>query len=224
MFKQDICIGFSLCVTSLVAQIDAPRKSISIGGIENNDVQQSVMVSPENSLESIRSGNISIKSRVTLSDPMNADLKKNIRFNQGNQFAKKEFTALTTKLNKAYEKSDRPVRPEYLNNQYLGDFKSGSKFVKFLYRDHEYVDGDRVRVYLNDQVVHPNILLTGEFQGFYIDLEKGFNKIDIEALNQGESGPNTAQFVMYDDNKQVISSNIWNLATGVKATVIIVKD
>ena len=208
----------------MVAQIDAPRKSISIGGIENNDVQQSVLVSPETSFESIRAGTISIKSRVTLSDPMKADLKKNIRFNQGNQFAKKEFPALTTKLNKAYEKSDRPVRPEYLNNQYLGDFKSGSKFVKFLYRDHEYVDGDRVRVYLNDQVVHPNILLTGEFQGFYIDLEKGFNKIDIEALNQGESGPNTAQFVMYDDNKQVISSNIWNLATGVKATVIIVKD
>lgn len=208
----------------MVAQIDGPRKSISIGGIENNDVQQSVLVSPENSLETIRSGTISIKSRVTLSDPMSADLKKNIRFNQGNQFAQKEFTALTTKLNKAYEKSDRPIKPEYLTNQYLGDFKSGSKFVKFLYRDHEYVDGDRVRVYLNDHVIHPNILLTGEFQGFYIDLEKGFNKIDIEALNQGESGPNTAQFVMYDDNKQVISSNIWNLATGVKATVIIVKD
>jgi hypothetical protein len=30
--------------------------------------------------------------------------------------------------------------------------------------------------------------------------------------------------VMYDDNRQVISTNIWNLATGVTATVIIVKD
>lgn len=224
MFKPFIFVGFMLCVTNIVAQIDAPRKSIEIGGTQDNDIQRSVFVSPENSLESIRSGTLSIKSRVKLSDPMNADLKKNIRFNQGNQFAQKEYTALTNKLNKTYEKSDRPIRPEYLSNQYLGDFKSGSKFVKFLYRDHEYVDGDRVRVYINDHVIHPNILLTGEFQGFYIDLEKGFNKIDIEALNQGESGPNTAQFVMYDDNKQVISSNVWNLATGVKATVIIVKD
>jgi hypothetical protein len=224
MFKQFISLGFLLCATGLVAQIDAPRKSIAIGGTQDNDIEQSVFLSPKSNLESISSGSLSIKSKVTLSDPMRADLKKNIRFNQGNNFAKKEYTALTNKLNKAFATSDRPIRPEYLQNQYLGDFKSGSKFVKFLYRDHQYVDGDRVRIYVNDHVIHPNILLTGEFQGFYIDLEKGFNKIDIEALNQGESGPNTAQFVMYDDNKQVISSNVWNLATGVKATVIIVKD
>lgn len=224
MFKKVIFLGLTLCTTVLVAQIDAPRKSIAIGGTQDNDTQQSVLVSPESVSDIIRSGSIAIKSKVKLTDPMSADLKKNIRFNQGNQFAQREFKAITNKLNKAFAKSDRPIRPEYLVNQNLGEFKSGSKFVKFLYRDHEYVDGDRVRVYVNDRVVHPNILLTGEFQGFYIDLEKGFNKIDIEALNQGESGPNTAQFVMYDDDKQVISSNVWNLATGVKATVIIVKD
>ncbi|MEQ3656404.1 MAG: hypothetical protein ABNH00_11115 [Dokdonia sp.] len=224
MLKRLVCFIFIGVAATAMAQIDIPRKSIEIGGTEENKVETSILVSPEPALEAITSGTISIKSRVKLSDPMEADIKKNIRFNRGNEFAQKDYTALTNKLNKAYATTDRPIKPEYLVNQYLGDFKSGSKFVKFLYRDHEYVDGDRVRVYINDQVIHPNILLTGEFEGFYIDLEKGFNKIDIEALNQGESGPNTAQFVMYDDNKQVISSNIWNLATGVKATVIIVKD
>ena len=79
-------------------------------------------------------------------------------------------------------------------------------------------------VSINDTIVNPNVWLAGEFRGFYIDLKKGFNKIEIKALNQGTSGPNTAQFVMYDDKKNVISSNIWNLATGVTASVIIIKD
>ena len=46
----------------------------------------------------------------------------------------------------------------------------------------------------------------------------------MTALNQGTSGPNTAQFIMYDDQENEISSNIWNLATGVTASVIIIKD
>ena len=147
-----------------------------------------------------------------------------MRFGEGEEFAQKDYSALEKKLNNKFAKKDAETKPEYHKNQFLGNFKSGSQFVKFVYRDHQFVDGDRVRVLINDHVVHPNIVLTGQFQGFYIDLDKGFNKIDIQALNQGSSGPNTAQFIMYDDNKQVISSNIWNLATGVKATVIIVKD
>ena len=44
------------------------------------------------------------------------------------------------------------------------------------------------------------------------------------ALNQGDSGPNTAELRIYDDNDILISSNQWNLATGAKATLIIVKQ
>jgi hypothetical protein len=50
------------------------------------------------------------------------------------------------------------------------------------------------------------------------------NKVEIEALNQGESGPNTAQFVVLDDNGKVITTNKWNLTTGVKAKLIITKQ
>lgn len=207
------------------AQIDAPRKSISIGRVENNEVETPILLSPERSFDGqVSSGTLSIKSKMNLSEPLASFEKREVRFMDGEKFAKKDFTALENKMNKQYEKEDVGLKPEFYNDQYLGDFKSGSKFVKFLYRDHMYVDGDRVSISINDKVIHPNIYLQGEFQGFYFDLEKGFNKIDIIALNQGESGPNTAQFVMYDDNKQVISSNVWNLATGVKATVIIVKE
>ncbi|CEN36398.1 Secreted protein (fragment) [Capnocytophaga canimorsus] len=44
------------------------------------------------------------------------------------------------------------------------------------------------------------------------------------ALNQGESGPNTAEFSVLDENGNTISSAQWNLATGAKAHFVIVKN
>ncbi len=109
-------------------------------------------------------------------------------------------------------------------NQYLGDFRTTAKKVKVSYRDHEYVDGDRIRVWVNDRIVKDVIYLNSSFQGFDLDLAPGFNKIDFEALNQGTSGPNTAEFRVVDDQGNLISSNRWDLATGFKATIIIVKE
>lgn len=109
-------------------------------------------------------------------------------------------------------------------NQYLGDFRTKSSSVKVAYRDHEYVDGDQIRVWINDKVLKELIYLDGSFQGFDLPLQLGFNKIDFEALNQGTSGPNTAEFQVYDDQGKLISSNRWDLATGFKATIIVVKE
>ena len=107
---------------------------------------------------------------------------------------------------------------------YLGDVKTTSKFVGIVCRDHEFVDGDRVKIIANDQVVEPNLFLTASFKGINLDLNKGFNRLDFEALNQGSSGPNTAQVDVYDDKGKLIYSNRWNLSTGSKASLIIVKD
>ncbi|NAS12729.1 hypothetical protein [Poritiphilus flavus] len=113
---------------------------------------------------------------------------------------------------------------KHYGDMYLGDVRTGGKFVGIVCRDHEYVDGDRVRIYANDHVVEHNILLTGSFKGINLNLEKGFNRLDFEALNQGSSGPNTAQVDVYDDKGQLIYSNKWLLSTGSKASLIIVKD
>lgn len=109
-------------------------------------------------------------------------------------------------------------------DQYFGDFKSNSKFVNVVYRDHGYVDGDIIQVRVNDDIVHPRVFLSGGFKGFQLDLKQGFNKIDFLALNQGESGPNTAEFRVADDTGSIITQNRWNLATGVKATIIVIKE
>jgi hypothetical protein len=113
---------------------------------------------------------------------------------------------------------------EHFGDQYLGDVKTGSKFIGIVCRDHEYVDGDRVKIYLNGEVVEPNILLSGGYKGINIDLTKGFNRIDFEALNQGSSGPNTAQVIVTDDLGKIIHNNKWNLSTGSKASLVVVKE
>ncbi|MEM9866807.1 MAG: hypothetical protein AAF765_03885 [Bacteroidota bacterium] len=113
---------------------------------------------------------------------------------------------------------------KHYGDQYLGDVKTTSKFVGIVCRDHEYVDGDRVKIYLNGEVIEPNILLTGNFKGVNIDLVKGFNRLDFEALNQGSSGPNTAQVVVADERGEIIHNNRWNLSTGSKASLIVVKE
>jgi len=125
------------------------------------------------------------------------------------------------KLNK---KTDRQEGVAYRRNQSLGTYKTTSDSAKVMYRDAQYVDGDLIRVYLNGQVIQSQVYLDSNFKGFEITLQKGFNKIDFEALNQGDSGPNTAEFRVYDDKKNLVSASEWNLGTGFKATIILVKE
>ncbi|MGB5226803.1 MAG: hypothetical protein WBN55_00965 [Eudoraea sp.] len=113
---------------------------------------------------------------------------------------------------------------KHFGNMYLGDVKTGGSFVGIVCRDHEYVDGDRVRIYVNGEVAEYNIVLTGGFKGINIDLDKGFNRLDFEALNQGSSGPNTAQVNVYDDKGALIHSNQWLLSTGSKASLVVVRQ
>lgn len=123
-----------------------------------------------------------------------------------------------------YFTKDKPITAEVGGNQYLGDFKTGSKMVSVQYRDHEYVDGDQIRVLVNDDIVQSNITLQGGFTGFNLTLDSGFNRIEFIALNQGTSGPNTAELHVYDEKGQLISAKEWNLLTGDKATIVIVKE
>ena len=109
-------------------------------------------------------------------------------------------------------------------DQYLGDFRNNGKFVQILLRDHESPDGDLIRIMVNDKEIVPRVLLEERFKGVSIDLFPGFNKIDFIALNQGTSGPNTAEVKVFDDKGNLVGANRWNLATGVKATYIVVKE
>lgn len=119
---------------------------------------------------------------------------------------------------------EQAIRPEYMEDVFLGDFKTKGEFVNIMCRDHQLPDGDAVRILVNEQVIIPSLILTGSYKSFNVPLEPGFNTIVFLALNQGVSGPNTAQFQVYDDKGNLVSSKSWNLLTGVKATIIVAKE
>ena len=123
-----------------------------------------------------------------------------------------------------YKKESNTEGVFYRRNQYLGGFKTQSFTATVRYRDAAFVDGDKIRVLLNDKVIQPEVIMDGEFNGFKLDLTNGINKIDFEALNEGSSSPNTAEFQVYDDKGAVIESSQWNVGTGYKATILLLKE
>jgi hypothetical protein len=138
----------------------------------------------------------------------------------------KDDGLLEYKTNKApkYFTKDKEAKKEYGRDQFLGDFLTTSSFVNVVYRDHEYVDGDMIRIFVNGDIIRGQVTLDGSFRGFDLTLEPGENRIDFEALNQGDSGPNTAELHVYDDQGLLVSAHEWNLLTGNKASIIVYKE
>ncbi len=143
-------------------------------------------------------------------------------------FDKPEFQTpnegIANRINKDFQREERGNMEQFKRNQYFGDYKTDSKYIRLVYRDHLYFDGDRVQIVMNGRVLFRDVLLESSHKHVIIDLQIGFNKIEVIALNQGTSGPNTAEFQVYDDQGTLISSNQWELATGYKGTIILTKE
>ena len=123
-----------------------------------------------------------------------------------------------------YKKESNTSGVFYRRNQFLGSFKTKTFTSTIRYKDAAFVDGDKIRVYLNDKIIESEVVLDGAFQGFKITLVEGTNKIDFEALNEGFASPNTAEFQVYDDKGVAISASQWNVGIGYKATIVLVKE
>lgn len=119
---------------------------------------------------------------------------------------------------------DKEIKEEYRQDQYLGDLVTGGGYVEVYCRDHEYIDGDKVRVYVNGEIIQNNVSLGAGYYPILIRLNSGFNNIEFEALNQGTSGPNTAELRIFDENGMEVAKKEWNLLTGAKASMVIVKQ
>ena len=128
-----------------------------------------------------------------------------------------------TKLNAQSNESKKNIN-NFKVDMFLGEISTEGELINIVVRDHEYPDGDIIEVLVNDKIVLPAILLSEKAVGFKLDLKSGFNVIDFVALNQGSSGPNTAEVRVYDDIGNLVGNNRWNLATGVKATYIVYKN
>lgn len=106
----------------------------------------------------------------------------------------------------------------------LGKLETNSKSIRIICRDHSYVDGDRVKLYVNEEVIRRSITLRGGYYSIDVNLREGFNRIDIEALNQGSSGPNTAEFKVLDENGTLLADKEWNILTGYIATLVVMRN
>jgi hypothetical protein len=120
-------------------------------------------------------------------------------------------------------KEGNSTSTKFRKDYYLGELETDSKYIIIKCRDHEYVDGDRIKLLLNNIVIHPNINLTGSYYTIDIDLDEGYNNIEFVALNEGESSPNTAQLSVFDENGVNLSNNKWLITTGYKARLVVFK-
>jgi len=217
-FSLAFIIFYIISLQVFAQQPDSEIKSIKIPAIESKD-----------------------KDSVNLSIPIKPDVKSNLPNTSGtinyplpNEKPKEEFSMFDNStlrdpgelIEQRWNKKavEQGIKMESMSDQFLGDFKSNGTHVNIICRDHEFPDGDLVRVFVNDEIFIPSLLLTSGYKSFDVPLSIGFNKIVFLALNQGESGPNTAEFEVYDDNGVLVSSKKWNLLTGVRATIVVAKE
>ena len=216
-FKFSILFFLLFSLQLVAQQTESENKSIKIPAVESKD---------KDSL------NILIKPEIKPTTP-NPNTKNNTQ-PLPNAKPKEEFSMIDNSTlidpGKLFEERwnkkavEQGIKMESMSDQFLGDFKSNGKHVNIKCRDHEFPDGDMVRVFVNDEIFIPTLVLTSGFKSFDVPLNIGFNKIVFLALNQGESGPNTAEFEVYDDNGVLVSSKKWNLLTGVKAIIVVAKE
>lgn len=119
---------------------------------------------------------------------------------------------------------DNEIKEEFRRDQSLGNVVTQGRFVEVYCRDHQYIDGDKVQIFVNGELVEASVTLNAGFHPVLVTLQDGFNSIQFVALNQGSSGPNTAELRVLSEKGEQLAVKEWNLLTGAKAELIVVKN
>ena len=201
---------------SLIAQFDNTTKKFDFQPIDRVVSDPTGLKIPKSLIPGLTNKENRFEIKDDTGNTLGADDPKPIDISTDDGF----LTTKTDMTPNAFIK-DKPASDAYDRDQVLGEITTKSGFVNVVYRDHQSVDGDRIRVYVNDDIVQSDISLDSSFRGFDLTLTQGKNIIEFQALNQGESGPNTAELHVYDDSGTLISKNEWNLLTGRKATIVV---
>ncbi|SDX13770.1 hypothetical protein SAMN05444411_103177 [Lutibacter oricola] len=105
----------------------------------------------------------------------------------------------------------------------LGTISTDSKVIRVECRDHAAIDGDIIKIYLNEKHIGSSVALKASSFVFYVTLEKGYNRIDFQAMNQGMAGANTAELRVYDEKGNQLSAKNWYLTTNATATIGVIQ-
>ena len=106
----------------------------------------------------------------------------------------------------------------------LGAFRTKSENINIRSSDFGTIDGDVVSIFRNGRLIVDKYVLKGQIKNFKIPLTKGFNKIEIVAIDEGRLRPNTGNFVIIDDLNQTFISDFWYLAKGAKVYAMIIRE
>lgn len=116
------------------------------------------------------------------------------------------------------------ISQEIVNSDtFLGEFTVYTAELTTKCRDYSAIDGDNVRIWLNDEIIVTSVYLESTFKTYTLNLKEGLNIIKIQALNIGESFPNTGQFIFFDGNGKLVTNQNWGLNAGYFAIIRILK-
>lgn len=95
----------------------------------------------------------------------------------------------------------------------LTDVRVNRNVITVSIWDHSRVDGDRVDLFLNGRLIRRNITLKKQKIRFNLRIGRGTNTLEVRALNEGSSSPNTASMEISHviQGKQ---QQRWKLKTG----------
>ena len=213
MYKFKLLYILSFTISIVNSQIETAQESLTIKAKElakkNNNSSNLLKLSP---VKGLTNKNIKISMGIP---PIDGFAKKE----QGIEI-KKDVVDPTWEVKQKFSENQKNVS-KYSRDYYLGDIKTSSKFIRIVCRDHEYEDGDRIKLLLNNSVIHPNITLRNSGYTIDIRLKDGLNTIEFFALNEGTASPNTAELKVFDENSVIIGSGQWLLTTGYKARLIV---
>jgi|TARA_B100001939_G_scaffold78305_1_gene66276 hypothetical protein len=191
-------------------------KSLKIKSLDTNNVNMQTF-----NLNRITPKGLTNKESKNFFD-YNLDFDFNLNKQEVDITGKTDLVTPTWKIRQTFNEGS-VNKSKFSKDFYLGDLETDSDYIIIKCRDHEYVDGDKIRLMLNGSVIHPNITLSSVFYVVDVDLDDGYNNIDFIALNEGESSPNTAQLIVLDEYGKQLSNKKWLITTGYKAKLVVFK-
>ena len=214
-FKSLLILSFTFISNALFAQLDNNNGSKEKGNIKAIVINNSKEVKRPKSLELV--GKEGFKKAYD---------KEKERLRQQQEEAALNNKGILTKeqLNNLRIKEMYGKREIKKVDSHQGNFLTLSKTLTLSFRDFGAIDGDIIGIYHNGILIVQKTTLNQHYQSFKIHLEKGDNKIEILALNQGSLGANTAQYKLVNSSGLKIASQYWFLATGARAIFNVTKS
>lgn len=215
MQQYKLLFIFLFLFVNSIAQ-ETAIKSLKIISLDTNNINEESF-----NLNRIKPVGLTNKEQKSLFD-YNLDFDINSSKQEIDITNKTDLVTPTWKIRQTFSEGG-VNKSKFSKDFYLGDLETNSEYIIIKCRDHEYVDGDRIRLMINGAVIHPNISLSSMFYVVDVDLDDGYNNIDFIALNEGESSPNTAQLIVLDEFGKQLSNKKWLISTGYKAKLVVFK-